>query len=199
MTWCDCVSKGKSESKTAQGRPNISTEKTWLACYSYYPTYWIKVTVVYSMTKLLQKMVILMSKSSSSENKTSELAWKHLHKILRALSLSDLEFLQLSLLGGSVWSPMTSDVCHLLHLLQPLGQAQEPLGHLPQSGQCGAQLVLCFLQAALVGPPLSLSGVERSVLDLRYAPGDYSLSASQHRGEQRLAVWAVLLQELWGK
>lgn len=83
---------------------------------------------------------------------------------------------------------MTSDVCHLLHLLQPLGQAQEPLAHLAQSGQCGVQLGMRLLQAALVGPPLSLSGVESSVLNLRYTPGDYSLSAGQHRGEQRLAI-----------
>lgn len=130
----------------------------------------------------------------------------HVHKILRAhmlyglesslaktLSLSDLDFLQLSLLGGSVWPPMTSDVCHLLHVLQPLGQAQEPLAHLPQSGQRGPQLGLSFLQTALVGPPLSLSGVQCSVFDLRYTPGDYSLSAGQHRGEQRLAVWAAFL------
>lgn len=83
---------------------------------------------------------------------------------------------------------MTSDVCHLLHLLQPLRQGQKPLAHLPQPGQCGAQLGLRLLQTALVGPPLSLSGVERSVLDLRYTPGDYSLSACQHRREQRLAI-----------
>lgn len=83
---------------------------------------------------------------------------------------------------------MTPKVSHLLHLLQPLGQAQKPLAHLPQSGQYGAQLGLSFLQTTLVDPPLSLSSVQGSVLDLRYTPWDYSLSAGQHRGEQRLAI-----------
>ena len=68
-----------------------------------------------------------------------------------------------------------------------------------QSGQCGAQLGLSFLQTTLVGPPLSLSSVQGSIFDLRYTPWDYSLSAGQHRGEQRLAIWAAFLQSLWGK
>lgn len=111
-------------------------------------------------------------------------------------SFSDLEFLELSVLGGPVRPPMASDVCRLLHLLQPLRQAQEPLAHLPQPGEGGAQLGLRLLQTALVGPPLPLSRVQRPVLDLGDAPGDHSLSAGQHRGEQRLAVGAAFLQQL---
>lgn len=83
---------------------------------------------------------------------------------------------------------MMSDICQLLHLLQPLCQAQEPLTHLLQSGQRGAKLGLHLFQAALVGPPFPLGSVKRSVLNLRYTPWDYFLPAGQHRGEQRLAI-----------
>lgn len=94
---------------------------------------------------------------------------------------------------------MSSDVCQLLHLLQPLGQAQEALAHLLQPAQCDVQLALRLPQAALVGPPLVLSRVQRSVLDLRDAPRDDFLSAGQHGGKQRLTIGAVLLQELPGR
>lgn len=115
------------------------------------------------------------------------------------LFVPDLKLLQLRLLCGFVRPPVSPDVGQLLHLLQPLGQAQEPLADLLQPAQRGVQLGLRLLQTALVGPPLVLGRVQRSVLDLRDAPGDHFLSAGQHGGEQGLTVGAVLLQELEGK
>lgn len=156
------------------------------------------VTVLYSYVCVLSSLLFSVKPLNLAQNIKSTYCILYGLKSswAKILSLSYLEFLQLSLLGGSVWPPVTSDVCHLHHLLQPLGQAQEPLAHLPQSAQCGAQLSLCLLQAALVGSPLPLSGVQCSVLNLRYTPGYHSLSAGQHRGEQRLAIWAAFLQEL---
>lgn len=75
------------------------------------------------------------------------------------MSSSDLKLLQLHLLRGFIRTPVSSDVCQLLHLLQPLGQAQEPLADLLQSAQGDVQLGLRLLKAALVGPPLVLSSV----------------------------------------
>lgn len=72
---------------------------------------------------------------------------------------SDLKLLQLRLLRGLVRPPVSSDVCQLLHLLQPLGQAEEPLADLLQPAQRGVQLGLRLLQTALVGPPLVLGRV----------------------------------------
>lgn len=115
------------------------------------------------------------------------------------MCLSNLKLPQLGILGGSVWPSVTSDARPPLHLLQPLGQVQEPLAHLPESGQCRAQLVLSLAQTVPVGPPLPLSSVQGSVFDLRDTPGDNSLPAAQHRGEQRMALGAVLLQELQEK
>lgn len=101
---------------------------------------------------------------------------------------SHLELLQLGFLGGFAGPPVAAEVGLPLHLLQPLGQAEEPLADLPQPGQGGAQMRPRVLQAPPEGPPVPLGRVQGPVLDLRRAPGDDLVPAGQHGGEEGLAL-----------
>ena len=115
-----------------------------------------------------------------------------------AIPPSDLELLELGLLGAAAGAAVAPEVGPALHLLQPLGEALEPLADLSQPGQGGAQVGSRLLQPPLEGPPVPLGRVQGPVLDLGGPPGDDLVPAGQHGGEERLALGTALLQELGG-
>ena len=109
---------------------------------------------------------------------------------------TNLNQLELSVLGGAVGPAVATQLSFGLHTPQPAVQSLELLLHLPQLGQGTVELGPGVPQPALVQPPLLLGHLQGSLLHLGQPPRSDQLPAHQEVVEQGLALCAVQLQFL---
>ena len=106
---------------------------------------------------------------------------------------SDLQHLQLCLLGGAVGAPAAAQLALALHAFEPGVQPVELLLDLPQLGQGAVELGAGVAQTPLVRAPVGLQPLQLPLLQRRGPPGQQGLAAPLQRVQQGVALRAAPL------